>query len=79
MSELQYLTWLLSVPGRAAFSSALQELTGVTFETSEQHKDAGETRMKRDVKDVEKVIRFLLDLEHVTNEPCRQGYTRLYI
>ena len=50
MRELQRLKWLLSVSVQAAVSHALQELTGLTFDTSEQHKDVGTTRMERDLR-----------------------------
>ena len=47
MSELQWLTWLLFTPASAAVSSALQGLSGITFETSEQSKDGWATIMER--------------------------------
>jgi len=69
MSELQRLTWLLSVPALAAVRSTLQELTGVTFKNSQQYKDYGATRMERDFKDVEKDVHFLLNFPPFTKEP----------
>ena len=53
----------------AAVSSELQELTAVSFETSEQHKDEGAKIMECDFKGVEKIVHFLLDFSPFTKEP----------
>ena len=39
MTEQQRLMWVLSMPVCAEVNKAMQELTGVNFNTSEQNKD----------------------------------------
>lgn len=44
-SETQHLVWLLSMPAFANVNNAMQNLTGVRYHTSEQHKNnTGKTR-----------------------------------
>ena len=51
MTEQQRLLWLLSMPGCAQVNQALQELTGVNYNTVEQNKDISKARQARDWKD----------------------------
>ena len=51
MSELQRTLWLLSMPACAEVNTAMQHLTSVDFNTSEQHKEVGGSRVARDEKD----------------------------
>ncbi len=37
----------------------MQELTGVGYKTSEQHKEMGESRIVRDLKDIQTVLDYL--------------------
>ena len=39
------------MPASADVNEAMQEYTGINFETNEQHKDIGNARHLRDVKD----------------------------
>ena len=61
---------------RFAISPALQELMEIIFETSEQQKDTGATRIERDFNDVEKVVHFLLDLFAFHSEATTQEYNK---
>lgn len=51
MTEQQRLIWLLSTPACAETNRAMQELTGVQYNSGEQNKDMTEARQKRDMKD----------------------------
>ena len=44
MTEIQRLVWLMSMPLCVEVNDAMQELTGIKYETSEQHKDIGKVR-----------------------------------
>jgi hypothetical protein len=51
MTEQQRITWLLAMPACAEVNDAMQELTGVNYNTGEQNKDMTDTRQARDLKD----------------------------
>lgn len=55
MSESQRLIWLLSMPARADVISAMQNVTGVMYHTSDQHKDTTKARQERDYKDTKEL------------------------
>lgn len=61
MGELQRSTWLLAMPVCAEVNYAMQHITGASYETSEQHKDASKARIERDSADIRKIIAFLED------------------
>lgn len=44
ISESQRLVWINSMPSCVNVKNAIQELTGVHYETSEQRKEAGASR-----------------------------------
>jgi hypothetical protein len=70
MTETQRLVWLLSMPACAEVNSAMQELTGVTYSTSEQHKDTTQARQKRDMNDTQILLNFLQDRNPFSQDPC---------
>ena len=51
MTETQRTLWLLSSPACSEMNEAMQQFSGTTYVTSEQHKDSSAARCKRDVKD----------------------------
>ena len=51
MTEVQRLTWILEMPSCAQVNFAMQELTGVNYNTSEQRKDTSKSRQQRDTAD----------------------------
>ena len=55
MLESQRLVWLLSMPSCAQGNISMQTLTGVRYETSDQHKDMSKSRMQRDKTDTFKL------------------------
>ena len=56
MNEVQILIWLLGMPACAQVNLSLQLFTSVQYQSSEQHKDMGNTRRKRDMQDTYKVL-----------------------
>ncbi|CAC5363750.1 unnamed protein product [Mytilus coruscus] len=58
-TETQRAQWLLSMPSCANVNTAMQNLTGVGFYTSEQHKEMSYSRKKRDKMDTLKILSFL--------------------
>ena len=69
MSDAQRARWLLSMPACAEMNSAMQEFTGKTYETSEQHKECSTARVERDNKDRDIVVQFLRERNPFTDEP----------
>lgn len=61
IGERQRALWLLSMPSCAEVNQAMQEVSGVGFYTSEQHKEETKTRQERDQKDVLTIIDVMKD------------------
>ncbi len=59
MSELQRLICILAMPACANMNESMQKLTGVTYETSEQHKDTSTARQSRDLSDTMDILSFI--------------------
>ena len=56
MSEPQCLVWLFSMPACAQINLSMQTLTGLRYETSDQHKDVSKSRKQHDIKDTLKLL-----------------------
>ena len=56
MAEQQRLTWCLTMPACAQVNRAMQELTGAKYSTSEQNKETGKCRQRRDMKDTHTLL-----------------------
>ena len=50
----------LSMPACAEINNAMQELAGVQYATSEQHKDVPKSRQACDLKDTTTMLEFLI-------------------
>ena len=59
MSEIQRLIWLLSRPACTEVNLAMQDLLGISYQTSEQHKDISESRQEKDQADSTVLVSFL--------------------
>lgn len=59
MTETQRLVWLLSNTACAEVNIAMQELTSVSYISSEQHKDMSTTRQAKDMSDAQAMLSFL--------------------
>lgn len=47
----------------------MQEVTGVSYETSEQHKDSSQARIERDDDDITELLGFLQDRNPFGDDP----------
>lgn len=61
MDDTKRSLWLYSLPARAELNNAIQSLTNLKTETSEQHKECGKSRLIRDNKDIDCIYNFLKD------------------
>ena len=73
MTEHQRLIWVLSMPDCAEVNKAMQELTRVNYDTSEQNRDMTKARKDRDWKDVHTILSYLRE-----NSPSLQIYLQVY-
>ena len=59
MTEAQRALRLLSMPSCVSVNMTMQEITGVIYSTSEQHKDVTVERYKRDCKDITLLAKYV--------------------
>ena len=59
MTENQRLVWVLSMPVCASINETIQQFSGVSYETSDQHKDVSAARQARYVSDTVDLIDYL--------------------
>ena len=76
MTEVQRLTWILGMPSCAQVNFAMQELTGVNYNTSEQHKDTSKSRQQRDTADTYKLIEAFNEWDPFGSEPSLHNIVR---
>ncbi|PIK40129.1 hypothetical protein BSL78_23030 [Apostichopus japonicus] len=58
MTDAERARWILSMPACADMNNAMQEVCGIDYHTSSQHKESSEARKERDHKDLFTVISF---------------------
>ena len=75
MSESQRLIWLLSMPACADVNNAMQNLTGVMYHTSDQHKDTTKARQERDYKDTNELVTYLSQRNPFSADPSLRSIT----
>ncbi|KAG0713963.1 hypothetical protein GWK47_015044 [Chionoecetes opilio] len=68
MEEKQRTRWLLAMPACADINESMQELTGATYSTSDQHKDLFVARKERDHKDTYEIFQYLNDYNPFVSE-----------
>lgn len=68
MAETQRAPWILSMPDCAQMDDAMQELSGVNFHTSGQHKEDGETRRQRASKDTHMISKLLSERDPLVDD-----------
>ena len=73
MNEIQRLLWLLSMPACAQVNLAMQTLTGVRYESSEQHKELGNIHQSRDMRDAFKLLAMLKLWDPFAPDPALTG------
>ena len=59
MTETQRLVWLMAHPVCAEVNNGMQQLTGVQYNTSEQHKDLTTARQGKDIANWCELLKFL--------------------
>ena len=59
MTENQRVVWVLSMPVCASINETMQKFSGVSYETSDQHKCVSAARQARDVSDTVDLIDYL--------------------
>ena len=59
MTENQRLVWVLSMPVCASIDVTMQKCSGVSYETSDHHKDVSTARQARDASDTVDLIDYL--------------------
>ena len=72
-TDVQRLVWLLSIPACTDINQCMQELTGVNSDSSEQHKECSQSRIKRDNEDTYKVLNTLSSLNPFGPDPFLRG------
>lgn len=75
MSESQHLIWLLSMPACADINNAMKNLTGVMYQTSDQHKDTTKARQESDYKDTNKLVTCLSQRNPFSADPSLYSIT----
>ena len=73
MTDIRHFVWLFSMPACAYVSHSMQEFTEVSCNTSEQHKDATQSRIKCDSEDMYKILNTLSDLDPFGPDPSLRG------
>ena len=61
MDEIQRLIWIMSKAACSEVNDVTQNLTFVSYTTSDQNKELSCSRKERDLKDTQEIIRFLKD------------------
>ena len=59
MTEQQQVIWSLAMPACAEVNRAMQQLTGVSFNSGEQNKDMAQAMQARDWKDTQTLLSYL--------------------
>ena len=73
MTEQQRVIWSLAMPACAEVNRAMQELTGVLFNSGEQNKDMTQARQVRDWKDTQVLLCFLHESNPFIADPSLQN------
>ena len=70
------MLWCKSMPVLAAVNRSMQTITGTAYESSEQHKEAGPSRVARDLKDIQTLQTVFEERMPFTRlEPLRNLFT----
>ena len=59
MAETPRLVWVMSSPVCAEVNNVLQELTGMSYTSSDQHKDLTHSRLSKDLTNTRAMVAFL--------------------
>ena len=64
IGEKQRAIWLASLPICADWNHRMQDLCGLAFQSSEQHKEISPARQQRDATDIEKITKEIAICAH---------------
>ena len=73
MNERQRLVWVMSSLVCAAVNYAMQRFAGVSYQTSEQHKDTSVARQDRELYETKLCLDFLPEIHSHQVLSCRVG------
>ena len=60
LTEQQTTVWLLSTPACSQVNHAMQQVSGVCYDGSEQHKEVSNSRTNKDYEDTVMVMQYIL-------------------
>ena len=60
MTEQQTTVWFLSTPACSQVNHAMQQVSGVCYDGSEQHKEVSNSRTNKDYEDAVMVMQYVL-------------------
>lgn len=69
LTESQQLIWVMSTPACANIILAMQQLTGVNYLSSEQHKDVTNARQNKDAEDTSRLLETLKEWDPFAPDP----------
>ena len=78
MTEQQRVIWSLALPACAEVNRAMQELTGVLFNSGEQNQDMTQSRQVRDWKDTQVLLCFLHESNPFIADPSLRNINELH-
>ena len=70
MTERQWSIWLLSMASTSEVNDSLYDHTGISYSSSEQHKDLCKAHVTLDTKDIYDFVAHLQDRNPITSDPC---------
>ena len=70
MTELQRTEYLLSTPACSDVNLAIQDITKVKYENSEQHKETSKARVIKDYTDATTICRYLSERNPFNGDEC---------
>ena len=75
MTEVQRHLWVQSMVACTEMNSAMQQFTGVIYQSSDQHKESFVARQIRDSKDVDKVLLMIRDISPFVDDASLRNIT----
>ena len=73
LTEAQRLLWTMAMPACAEINEGFQELTGVKYNTSEQHKSISKSMQNCDTKDTCSIMQYIMHHNPSHDNPCLQS------
>ncbi len=86
MNEQQRHLWVQSMPACIVVNNVMQEMSGVVYKTSKQHKELTKARIDRDMNDTKTLMTALkdrnlfhqeLELKNIMTGVCANGHVNV--